>query len=227
MHCKKRKYLESLQNTARYDRLWNKAMNLAPKDIYCVGYGAISSLCWFRWVMGVFKLCSNGITFGKGELVLYVASGGMQEEVSSNKKVSVKANRCLLRQAAKQNLCCLCNSLSAITAQFTLNRVIFLTFARFKTCSVWPSQYLQDLQKVSSEQFVLQQDASGLPHIVSFRTKSKDFFGTLCQNRHMYATELSFYLYDYTAPIFSVIQDLQNIFILFMFCKLCSAGIVS
>ena len=176
----------------------------------------------FLLQMGVCKLCSNGIAFGQGKLVLYVASGGMQEEVSSNKKVSVKANRCLLRQAAKQNLCCLCNSLSAITAQFTLNRVIFLTFARFKTCSVWPSEYLQDLQKVSSEQFVLQPDAPGLPHIVNFRTKSKDFFGTLCQNRHVYATELSFYLYDYTAPIFSVIQDLQNIFILFMFCKLSS-----
>ena len=83
-------YLESLQNAARYDRLWNKAMlNLAPIEIYCVGYGAIYSLCFFlfRWVLGVCKLCSLCC-------IRWYARRGVfkQKGVCQSKQMSVKTS---------------------------------------------------------------------------------------------------------------------------------------
>ena len=80
--------------------------------------------------MDVYKAsCAHYVALHQGGehihgVKIYTMYARMQ--VSANKKTSVKAKRRLLKQGAKHNLGWLCNSLSAITAQFTLNRIIFL-----------------------------------------------------------------------------------------------------
>ena len=112
-------------------------------------------------------------------------AGVCEKKCVQAKKVPVKATRCKTqRLLALQFLVC-----NNCPANSPWKGLFSYVCSLFKICSAWPCQYLQDLHKVLSEQFDLQDASVLLQHFASFRVKSKNFFA-LAGKIGKYATVL-------------------------------------